>query len=141
MPRTPLIELTPDQRFKQVAAILAKGAIRHHHRNVRDNDAQQDEKSSEISLDGAMVFRGEDGFKYAFWPHSGEYANMTNFVTSDDYEEKFDNMTLIGMIAGGVWTLNLLDAMLAGVQSKKQFELYFSSRKAQELLVKISFHF
>jgi len=28
MPKTPLTDLTPDQRFKQIAAILAKGVIR-----------------------------------------------------------------------------------------------------------------
>lgn len=28
MPKTPLVELTPEQRFQQIAAILAKGVIR-----------------------------------------------------------------------------------------------------------------
>ena len=40
--------------------------------------------------DGAMVFRGENSFECAFWPHTGEYANMTNFLTSDDFAEKFE---------------------------------------------------
>ena len=40
--------------------------------------------------DGAMVFRSEDNFECAFWPHTGEYANMTNFLTSDDFAEKFE---------------------------------------------------
>ena len=40
--------------------------------------------------DGAMLFRGVESFEYAFWPHSGEYANMTNFLTSDDYADKFE---------------------------------------------------
>lgn len=40
--------------------------------------------------DGAMVFRGSENFEYAFWPHSGEYANMTNFLTTEDFSEKFE---------------------------------------------------
>ena len=40
--------------------------------------------------DGAMVFRSEDNFECAFWPHTGEYANMTNFLTSDDFADKFE---------------------------------------------------
>ena len=40
--------------------------------------------------DGAMLFRCEQEFEYAFWPHSGEYANTTNFLTSDDYLDKFE---------------------------------------------------
>lgn len=34
--------------------------------------------------DGAIVIREGDGFRPVFWPDSGEYANMTYFVTEDD---------------------------------------------------------
>ena len=40
--------------------------------------------------DGAMVYRSNEDLQYAFWPHTGEYANMTNFLTSDDYIEKYE---------------------------------------------------
>ena len=36
--------------------------------------------------DGAMVYRSDEPFEFAFWPHSGEFANMTNFLTSDNFE-------------------------------------------------------
>ena len=31
--------------------------------------------------DGAIVINSEDGYRPVFWPQSGEYANMTYFVT------------------------------------------------------------
>ena len=34
--------------------------------------------------DGAIVIGDGDGFSPVFWPDSGEYANMTYFVTEDD---------------------------------------------------------
>ncbi|QDS99057.1 PP2C family serine/threonine-protein phosphatase [Adhaeretor mobilis] len=40
--------------------------------------------------DGAMVYRSEDSFQFAFWPHTGEFANMTNFLTSDNFESQVE---------------------------------------------------
>ena len=37
--------------------------------------------------DGAIVFDGEAGYKLAFWPDNGEYANTTRFLTDPDYRE------------------------------------------------------
>lgn len=34
--------------------------------------------------DGAMVFREYGALRVVFWPESGEYANMTYFVTDDE---------------------------------------------------------
>jgi hypothetical protein len=34
--------------------------------------------------DGAIVIGDGDGFRPVFWPDSGEYANMTYFVTDED---------------------------------------------------------
>ena len=54
MPKTPLVELTPDQRFKQVAAILAKGVVRRQ-RRVRRGESRPEEKSPEFSPGGLEV--------------------------------------------------------------------------------------
>ena len=54
MPKSPITDLTPDQRFKQVAAILAKGVIRHQ-RSVRRGESRSGEKPPEISPDGLEV--------------------------------------------------------------------------------------
>ena len=35
MPELPAVEPTPDQRFQQIAALLAKGVIRHQQRAGR----------------------------------------------------------------------------------------------------------
>lgn len=42
--------------------------------------------------DGAMVVSGAaaDGWTYVFWPQHGEFANTTNFLTSDDVFEVLD---------------------------------------------------
>ena len=36
--------------------------------------------------DGAMVIDGGEGFEAIFWPQAGEFAGMTNFITSPDLE-------------------------------------------------------
>jgi hypothetical protein len=38
--------------------------------------------------DGAIVIRDADGYKPVFWPQSGEYANMTHFLTGENYAEQ-----------------------------------------------------
>ena len=37
--------------------------------------------------DGVIVFDGEAGYDFAFWPDNGEYANATRFLTDDDYRD------------------------------------------------------
>jgi hypothetical protein len=48
MPNPPLDEMTPEQRFKQIAAILAKGVIRCQ-RNLRAKAPSANQVSSEFS--------------------------------------------------------------------------------------------
>ena len=50
MPRTPITDPTPDQRFKQIAAILAKGVLRYQKQLRRSA-----ELSSESRADGLEV--------------------------------------------------------------------------------------
>ena len=54
MPNSPPTELTPEQRFKQVAAILAKGVVRYQ-RSVRCSESRPDEESPESSPGGLEV--------------------------------------------------------------------------------------
>lgn len=54
MPKTPLDELTPEQRFQQIAAILAKGVIRCQ-RRLRDAESSPEQVSSESSPRGLEV--------------------------------------------------------------------------------------
>jgi serine/threonine protein phosphatase PrpC len=37
--------------------------------------------------DGCIVFGDKTGYSTVFWPEQGEYANMTYFVTDDDFRE------------------------------------------------------
>ena len=54
MPKSPITDLTLDQRFKQVAAILAKGVIRHQ-RSVRRGESRSGENPPESSTAGLEV--------------------------------------------------------------------------------------
>ena len=54
MPKTPLIDLTPEQRFKQIPAILAKGVIRCK-RHLRAAASAPEQVSSESSPRGLEV--------------------------------------------------------------------------------------
>ena len=54
MPKSPPTKLTPEQRFKQVAAILAKGVVRYQ-RSVLRSESGPDEESRESSLGGLEV--------------------------------------------------------------------------------------
>jgi hypothetical protein len=40
--------------------------------------------------DGAIILRSNGIYGVVFWPQSGEYANSTNFLTSDGYENQLD---------------------------------------------------
>jgi hypothetical protein len=40
--------------------------------------------------DGGIVLRSSGVYGVVFWPQSGEYANSTNFLTSDDFEDKLE---------------------------------------------------
>ena len=54
MPQTPLVELTPEQRFNQIAAILAKGVVRCK-RHLRAAACAPEQVSSESSPGGLEV--------------------------------------------------------------------------------------
>lgn len=54
MPKSSLNKLSPEERFKQVAAILAKGVIRHQ-RSLRRGESRSGEKPPEIFPAGLEV--------------------------------------------------------------------------------------
>jgi hypothetical protein len=40
--------------------------------------------------DGAIILGNDTLYGVVFWPQSGEYANSTNFLTSDEYAEQLE---------------------------------------------------
>ena len=44
--------------------------------------------------DGGIILRSHGVYGVVFWPQSGEYANSTNFLTSDDFRDKLDFLTV-----------------------------------------------
>lgn len=47
--------------------------------------------------DGAIVSRNADGYAVAFWPQTGDFLNLTHFVTDDDYEKALE-VALLGRV-------------------------------------------
>lgn len=45
----------------------------------------------------------------------------------DEYTKKSKRTLILGAVTGGLWTLNIIDAIIAGKHSKNKFDLYFSS--------------
>jgi hypothetical protein len=43
--------------------------------------------------DGAIIVRNRGIYGVVFWPQSGEYANSTNFLTADDFQNRLDFLT------------------------------------------------
>ena len=54
MPKSPFSDLTPDQRFKQVAAILAKGILRHQ-QSLRRGESRAGQNPPESYTTGLEV--------------------------------------------------------------------------------------
>jgi Protein phosphatase 2C len=44
--------------------------------------------------DGAIIVRNRGIYGVVFWPQSGEYANSTNFLTADDYQNRLEFVTI-----------------------------------------------
>ncbi|OBR54756.1 PP2C family serine/threonine-protein phosphatase [Paraburkholderia tropica] len=65
--------------------------------------------------DGAIVVRHDDGLSPVFWPESGEYANMTYFVTDANasehlYYEERDTTDEVALFTDGLQRLALVFA-------------------------------
>jgi hypothetical protein len=43
--------------------------------------------------DGAIIVRNRGIYGVVFWPQSGEYANSTNFLTADEFQNRLDFLT------------------------------------------------
>jgi hypothetical protein len=43
--------------------------------------------------DGAIIVGNHGIYGVVFWPQSGEYANSTNFLTADDFQDQLDFLT------------------------------------------------
>lgn len=44
--------------------------------------------------DGGIVVRNHGVYGIVFWPQTGEYANSTNFVTSEDYRDRLEFLAI-----------------------------------------------
>ncbi len=46
--------------------------------------------------DGAIIAGHHGIYGVVFWPQTGEYANSTNFLTADDFEDRLEFLTTTG---------------------------------------------
>jgi hypothetical protein len=46
--------------------------------------------------DGAIILRRNGVYGVAFWPQSGEYANSTNFITANNYDQRLEFCSIEG---------------------------------------------
>jgi hypothetical protein len=66
--------------------------------------------------DGAIVFDGPNGYNLAFWPDNGEYANMTRFLSEDDFRQHLRieilerNVSELAILTDGLQNLALDNA-------------------------------
>jgi hypothetical protein len=63
--------------------------------------------------DGVMIYNGDNGYEFVFWPDIGEYANTTRFLTDEDYRNhlKIDfkdrNINELALMTDGLQMLAL----------------------------------
>jgi hypothetical protein len=48
--------------------------------------------------DGTIVRRVDESYESVFWPQSGDYANVTNFITQDQIETTFEFLAVDAVI-------------------------------------------
>lgn len=92
--------------------------------------------------DGAIVVRGTDGFVAAFWPQTGEFLNLTHFVTDDTFERamevaKLGRVDEVAMMTDGLQMLALDYAKRVPHQQffRPMFDALRASDAPDELLV------
>ncbi len=50
--------------------------------------------------DGAIILGNNATYGVVFWPQSGEYANSTNFLTSDEYQRQLEFLATTSQRSG-----------------------------------------
>lgn len=87
----------------------------------------------------SSIIKGELNSEYkdivndAFGPDLiDKYGTLENYESVKDakyaeYQDSHDRAIISYAILGGVWGLNIIDAIIAGAQMKNNFKLYFSS--------------
>lgn len=92
--------------------------------------------------DGAIVTRGRDEYVATFWPQTGEFLNLTHFVTDDSFEQtlevaKLGRVDEVAMMTDGLQMLALDYAKRVPHQQffKPMFDALRSADAPDDLLV------
>jgi TolB-like protein len=75
------------------------------------------------------------------WPQVLHEDTLRSEGNWKSYEEAYDYAMTALLATAGVYALNLLDAALAGAQSKKKFKLYFSGDGKRNFSMGIAYRF
>lgn len=95
--------------------------------------------------DGSIVFWDGNRYESAFWPQTGEYANVTNFITQDSIDEVFEfvqrpgHLEEIAVFTDGLQRLALSFATRTVHQQffKPMFDSLRTCEHADELIVPV----
>lgn len=71
--------------------------------------------------------RADTAVTHESWPEAVSRFEDSSSIYYNEYSRKYDRTVIAGGITGAVWTLNLLDALIAGIQAKRSFRPYFSA--------------
>jgi TolB-like protein len=70
-----------------------------------------------------------------------EYRRQKRAVLLKNYEDQKSMAWVAGGVLGAVWALNIIDASIAGIQSKRKVRLYFSGAPRQPVQVRVAVNF
>jgi hypothetical protein len=77
--------------------------------------------------DGAMVVSGGAGWRHVFWPQHGEFANTTNFVTSQGAAQSMEFKRLDEAVAEVAVFTDGIENLVLQKASKSVFAPFFDS--------------
>jgi serine/threonine protein phosphatase PrpC len=75
--------------------------------------------------DGAIILRNNNVYGVVFWPQSGEYANTTNFLTADDYQNHLEFLATTGSFSDVALFTDGIERMALDFSKRTPFVPFF----------------
>ena len=83
----------------------------------------------------------DSAFSHKSWPQILHEDTLCSERNWKRYEDAYDYAMTTLLVTAGVYTLNLLDATLAGAQAKRKFKLYFSGDMRKSVSLGLAYRF
>lgn len=75
--------------------------------------------------DGCAVYSCEEKLAVALWPQNGEFANLTNFLTGDDFLKQIEICHVQGEVQQLAMTTDGLQSLALDLKLKEPFRKFF----------------